>query len=233
MFDDLQNYLKERYSVGCQMMRLCSGNSRDLVVSSMPSDTECDTRGSAERRWAAIYLSSDNTAMYRHILDMMPPAAGCTVLEHGCSVGVMSRLLKDSGASVTGVDMSFPALHMAARQRNGIQYVAADSASLSCSKFDVVMALNMLELIEPRTLLDAMTQKATQFVVVADPYDYMRGSRSVSNPVYGVGIRHMLSTMGFEVTSKTRTPAYIPWNLRISSRTTIRYLVDLIIAKRV
>lgn len=233
MFGDLRRYMSQRRSVGEQMMRLGSGASRDMVAAAMPEDHKADASGSAERRWAAIYQSNDNTSTYRHILDAMPAAAGLTVLEHGCSVGVMSRLLNDAGASVTGVDTSFPALRMAAQQTRCVRYAVADSMSLSCGTFDAVVALNVLELIEPRALLGAMADRAARYVVVADPYDYARGSRSVARPVGAAAVRKLLDASGFEVTAETRKPSFVPWNLRISSRVTLRYLLDVIIAKRV
>ena len=232
LFGDLRRYLAPRHSVGLQMMRRCGAASRGMVAAAMPSDAGCDSRGAAERRWAAVYQSSDNTSMYRHILDMMPPAADLTILEHGCSVGVFSRLLKGEGAVVTGVDASFPALSMAVRQAPDIPYVLADSASLRCGRFDFVISLNMLEVIEPRILLQSMASRAVRYVVVADPYDYARGDRTVSEPLDGTGVRRFLRGMGFDMISGTASPSFIPWSLRISPRTTIQYMVDLVIGER-
>lgn len=232
LFGDLEAYLAERHSVASQMLRLCSGDAKEMVVSAMPTDPECDSRGSLERRWAAIYQSNGNTEMHRHILDVMPPVSDCTVLEHGCSSGVFSRMLRAEGAYVTGVDTSFPALRMAQQQSMDVRYVVADSATLSCEMFDVVVSLNMLEVVEPRALLSAMISQATQYVVLADPYDYVRGSRTVSDPLYGSTIRRIIHKMGFDVMAGFEKQSFIPWDIRISSRTTIRYLVDLVIAKR-
>lgn len=232
LFGDLRRYLAQRHSVGLQMMRRCGAASRDMVAAAMPADARCDSRGATERRWAAVYQSSDNTSLYRHILNMMPPAADLKILEHGCSVGVFSRLLKGEGAAVTGVDTSFPALDMAARQAPGIQYAAADSLSLRCGRFDVVISLNMLEVVEPRALLQSMASRAARYVVVADPYDYARGDRTVSEPMDGTAVRRLLNGMGFDMISGTASPSFVPWSLRISPRTTIRYLVDLVIGER-
>lgn len=232
LFGDLRRYLAQRHSVGVQLMRQCGSESGKMVASSMPADAACDSRGAAERRWAAIYQSSDNTALYRHILDAMPPAAGLRVLEHGCSVGVFSRLLKGEGAEVTGVDASFPALNMAARQAPDIPYAVADSVSLRCGMFDVVVSLNMLEVTEPDTLLRTMASRAARYVVVADPYDYARGPRTVSEPMDGTAVRRLLRSMGFDIISGTASPSFIPWTLRISARITVRYLVDLVIGEK-
>lgn len=213
LFGDLRAYLAERHSVGAQMMRSCGGDAREMVAAAMPADAGRDSRGASERRWAAIYQSGADSGMYRHVLDAAPPVSGHTVLEHGCSVGTFSRLLRDEGAEVTGVDSSFPALSMAARQNRDIRYVAADSASLSCGMFDVVVSLNMLEIVEPRTLLGAMASRATRRVVVADPYDYPRGDRTVSGPMGGAAVRGLLRSMGFEMVAGTESPSFIPWEI--------------------
>lgn len=232
LFGDLRGYLAERHSVGVQMMRSCGPGVQEVVAAAMPADAGCDSRGASERRWAAIYQSGADAGMYRHILDVAPPVSGHTVLEHGCSVGTLSRLLRDDGAEVTGVDASFPALSMAARQGQDIRYVAADSASLSYGMFDVVVSLNMLEIIEPRTLLGAMASRAARRVVVADPYDYPRGDRTVSGPMDGTAVRGFLRGMGFDIVAGTERPSFIPWEIRISPRTTVRYMVDLIVGER-
>lgn len=213
LFGDLRGYLAERHSVGVQMMRSCGPDVQEVVAAAMPADAGCDSRGASERRWAAIYQSGADAGMYRHILDVAPPVSGHTVLEHGCSVGTLSRLLRDEGAEVTGVDASFPALSMAARQGRDIRYVAADSASLSCGMFDVVVSLNMLEIIEPRTLLGAMASRAARRVVVADPYDYPRGDRTVSEPMDGTAVRGFLRGMGFDIVAGTERPSFIPWEI--------------------
>ena len=214
LFGDLQRCLAERHSVGAQMMRSCGGDAREMVAAAMPANAGRDSRGASERRWAAIYQSRADVGMYRHILDVAPPVSGYTVLEHGCSVGAFSRLLRDNGAEVTGVDSSFPALSMAARQGHDIRYVAADSTSLSCGMFDVVVSLNMLEIVEPRTLLGAMVSRAAQRVVAADPYDYPRGDRTVSGPMGGAAVRGFLRSMGFDMVAGTERPSFIPWEIR-------------------
>ena len=232
LFGDLRGYLAQRHSVGLQMMRRCGAASRTMVAAAMPASTECDSRGAVERRWAAVYQSSDNTSLYRHILDMMPPTANLSVLEHGCSVGVFSRLLKGEGAAVTGVDASFPALNMAVRQAPDIPYAVADSISLRHGRFDAVVSLNMLEVVEPRALLQSMASRAARYVVVADPYDYDRGDRTVSQPMDGTAVRRFLRGMDFELISGTASPSFIPWSLHISARTTIQYMVDIVIGER-
>ena len=232
LLGDLRGYLAQRHSVGLQMMRRCGIASRTMVAAAMPARPEYDSRGAAERHWAAVYQSSDNTSLYRHILDMMPPTADLAVLEHGCSVGVFSRLLKGEGAAVTGVDASFPALSMAVRQAPDIPYIVADSTSLRYGMFDAVISLNMLEVVEPRSLLQTMTSRAARYVVVADPYDYARGDRTVAEPMDGTAVRCFLRSAGFDLISGTESSSFIPWSLRISARTTVQYMVDLVIGER-
>ena len=44
-------------------------------------------------------------------------------------------------------------------------------------------------------------------------------------------LRINLQNLGFKISSKTKNPSYIPWNLKLNSRATLNYKVDFIIAK--
>lgn len=236
LWDDLGSYLKSRYSVGMQMLRLCRDPElRRLVSESMPPDASHDARGSTERRWAAIYGANFRSHMYRHISNKIAELPVGTVLEHGCSVGTLSRMMAKRGMAVTGVDRSFPAL-LAARRRDarGL-YLVADSAGVAPSgrAFDAVVSLNMLEVVEPGVLLEYMaSQSGDGYLVVADPYDYSRGDRTVDEPLGATALRRRLLALGFALVHGTAEPSFVPWNIRINPRTTLRYLVDLVVAKK-
>ena len=77
-----------------------------------------------------------------------------------------------------------------------------------------------------------MASRAARRVVVADPYDYPRGDRTVSEPMDGTAVRGFLRGMGFDIVAGTERPSFIPWEIRISPRTTVRYMVDLIVGER-
>lgn len=89
---------------------------------------------------------SDYTARPR-VLDLCEPAAGRRVLDLGCGEGYCSRILRQRGAEVVGVDIS-PEMIARARQAEehaplGIEYEVGDAAqaAFSASTFDVVVAV--------------------------------------------------------------------------------------------
>ena len=237
LWDDLRSYLSSRHSVGSQMMRLAGNQAlRDLIAESMPPGAAHDERGSIERRWAAIYCSGSSSQMYRRVSSKTTALSPRTMLEHGCSVGTLSRMVARRGCKVTGLDRSFPALLAARRQDERSLYIVADSAKEPpvAGLFDVVVALNMLELVEPRALLESMASGVDRgyYLVVADPYDYSRGDCTVNEPLNCIELRQRLREMGFDLVMDTDEPSFIPWNIRISPRTTVRYMVDLVVAKK-
>ena len=236
LWDDLSSYLSSRHSVGSLMMRLTGSRAlRDLIAESMPADAVHDGLGSVERRWAAIYCSGSRSQMYGRVSSKTAALSPRTMLEHGCSVGTLSGMVARRGCRVTGLDRSFPALLAASRRDGRSLYIVADSAKEPpvAGRFDVVAALNMLELVEPRVLLESMASRVDGgCLVVADPYDYSRGDCTVDEPLDCIGLRRRLQEMGFDIVMDTDAPSFIPWNIRISPRTTVRYLVDLVVAKK-
>ena len=108
-------------------------------------------------------------------------------VEYGCSIGIMSSFLSDTFQTVFGVDRSFSAIKIAKKDsRDNLDYFVADSLSpiFGKTKFDLILALNLLELIEPIDFLkhiSAQIQKGN--LIISDPYDYDRGINSVKNPL--------------------------------------------------
>ena len=231
--ESLESYLESRYSVGVQMMRLCrSGTLRETIKASLPPGPEWDQRGASERRWAAIYAAESRAHLYDHIHNTITLLKSESVLEHGCGVGSLTSLLTQSGLDVVGVDSSFPALVMARRRDPRTLYVLADSTSIRTSLFDAVVSLNMLEIVEPLTLLDVMASQSRRYLVVADPYDYARGDRTVKKPLDPAALRDHLSGMGFCLIGGIKQ-SYVPWRIRIGPRVSLRYLVDVVVAKKI
>lgn len=227
----LKSYLKSRYSVGIQMMRLCSdGTIHDRIKASLPTD-KSDQRGILERRWAAIYAAESGAHLYDYIHNMITLLNPESVLEHGCGVGSLASMLTQSGYDVMGVDSSFPALVMARRRDPHTLYVLADSTQLQTRLFDTVASLNMLDVVEPLTLLDMMASQSRQHLVVADPYDYARGGRTVKKPLGPIDLRDHIRALGFSLIGGVRQ-SYVPWHIRIDSRVSLRYLVDVVLAKK-
>ena len=207
------------------MMRLCTGDTQRFIAKCIPADRQ-DDRGAIERRWAAIYAANSTSSLYNTILKHIPK--GFSILEMGCSAGNLQY-----NNMLMGVDISFPALIYAKRKSPNVRYVLADINQGRFSTHDVVVALNMLDVVEPHTLLNSMISHAAEYIVLSDPYDYSRGDSTVKTPMDSTTVREHIQHMGFQVSDDTAQPSFVPWEIRINSRTSVRYLVDIVVAKRV
>ncbi len=158
------------------------------------------------------------------------------VLEHGCSIGIVTSHLANSNDLVFGVDRSFSAIEYAKKQfKDNLDYFVADSLTPVFGKlqFDLVLALNVLEIIEPQVLLKSISKQITKgYFVISDPYDFDRGPASVKNPMDASTLRINLKNLGFKISNSTKKPSFIPWNLKLNPRATLNYKVDLVIAQK-
>jgi 2-polyprenyl-3-methyl-5-hydroxy-6-metoxy-1,4-benzoquinol methylase len=196
-----------------------------------------DDRTTLEERWSKIYQSSQKSKFYSMIknqLDAMPKSK--LVLEYGCSIGIMSSSLADSNQNVFGMDRSFSAISIAKKtQKDNLDYFVADLMSdvFGKTKFDLILALNVLELVEPKDLLQHISQQILKgTLVISDPYDFDRGKNSVKKPVDELTLRTNLEELGFIITANTKKSSYLTWNLKLNPRSTLNYKVDFIIAKK-
>ncbi len=239
LWDDFSDYLSSRNVLGGQLYRLCNtGKMGSFLKSSLQKITQTnDDRTALEERWSKIYQNSKNSKFYslmKKNLDLLEPSD--LVLEHGCSIGIMTSHLAKSNNMVFGIDRSFSALRYAKKiSKNNLDYVLADSLSslFGKLKFNLVLALNVLELIEPVELLRKVSKQITAgHFVISDPYDFDRGTNSVKNPLDESTLRTNLDNLGFKISPKTKKPSFIPWILKLNSRTTLNYKVDLIIGKK-
>ena len=148
----------------------------------------------------------------------------------------MSSFLAESHQMVFGIDRSFTALRYAKKShRNNLDYVVADFMSPIFGKlqFDLVLALNVLELAEPIELLNHISKQiASGYFIISDPYDFDRGSQSVKKSLDEISLRLNLENLKFKITSKTKIPSHIIWNLKLNPRAVLNYKVDLVIAKK-
>ena len=148
----------------------------------------------------------------------------------------MTSFLAKSNKMVFGIDRSFTALRIAKKSyKKNLDYVVADFLSPIFGKlqFDLILALNILELVEPVEFLKHISKQISKgYFVISDPYDFDRGINSVKKPLDEKSLRMNLMKSDFEITSRTKTPSHISWNLKLNSRATLNYDVDLIIAKK-
>ncbi len=239
LWDDFSKYLSSRKVLGGKLYRIAKSQKMKQFLKLSLSKTSHSNvdRTALEERWTRIYQNSKNSKFYSFIkkhLDSLPKSK--LVLEHGCSVGIMTSYLANSHDTVFGIDRSFSAIRIAKKSsKPDLDYVVADSLSPIFGKlqFDLILGLNILELIEPLELLKHVSKQMTNgYFVISDPYDFERGIYSVKKPLDESILRTNLQKLGFRISYKTKKPSYIPWNLKINSRATLNYKVDFVIAKK-
>ena len=241
LWDDFPKYLSSRKVLGGKMFRSAITNKMKNFLKSSLSQSIQD--GSViditalEDRWSNIYQNSKNSKFYskiRNNLKSLPKSK--LVLEYGCSIGIVTSHLSDLHDMVFGIDKSFNALKYAKKHSStNLDYILTDLLSpvFGELRFDLVIALNVLELIEPSELLKHISKQITTGrLVISDPYDFDRGINSVKKPLDEYSLRKSLEKLNFQISQKTKNPSFLPWNLNLNSRTTLNYKVDLIIAKK-
>ena len=238
MWDNFPNYLLNRRMLGGKLFNCVSDKMKDFIKKSLdPTSKKGDDRTDLEERWAKIYQKNQRSRFYYKIkreLAKLPDSK--LSLEYGCSIGTITKFLSNSSDIVFGIDRSFSAIKIAKNhQRENLDYFVADLLSpvFGNQKFNLILALNILELVEP---LDFLKQATSQIdkgnLIISDPYDYQRGNNSVKLPLDENSLRKNLKSFGFKIQNNTLHPSQIPWNLNLYSRAVLSYKVDLVIAKK-
>jgi len=239
LWDDFSKYLSSRKILSGKLYRLIQTEKlKKFLKSSLSKISKVnEDRTALEQRWSIIYQNSKNSKFYSLIKnDLNFIRKANLVLEYGCSIGIMTSYLAESHKMVFGVDRSFTALRYAKKSyKNNLDYVIADFLSpvFGKSKFDLILALNVLELVEPLKLLNHISKQiSTGYFVITDPYDFDRGVNSVKNFLDETTLRIHLKSLGFKIAPKTQTPSNISWNLKLNARATLNYKVDFVIGKK-
>ena len=239
LWDDFSEYLSYRKILGGKLYRLIQTESlkKFLKSSLLKINSVHDDRTRLEERWSTIYQNSKSSKFYSLLkTNLNTIKKSNLVLEYGCSIGIMTSFLAESHSMVFGVDRSFTALRHAKKSyKNNLDYFVSDflSPMFGNLQFDLVLALNVLELVEPVKLLNHISkQVSTGHFIVTDPYDFDRGDNSVKKPLDETTLRTNLKNLGFKITSKTKTSSNIPWNLKLNPRATLNYKVDFVIGKK-
>lgn len=188
-----------------------------------------------EKNWVTIYEKSRHTHFETQVKSIIRKLPKCiSVIEHGCSVGTISEVLAKYHGQVFGIDKSFFALLEAKRRKiKNSDFFLADSLShpFGDKKFELSVALNVLELIEPLKLLKIIRLQTVRFLILSDPYDYERGKKSVKVKLDEKSLRLQLTQMGFKLMQGTGKQNFISWKLNVNARLELNYKVDLILAK--
>ncbi|MEX0862654.1 methyltransferase domain-containing protein [Nitrosopumilus sp.] len=239
MWDDFSLYLSSRKKLGGQIYQLIENSTlKQFCKSSLSKINQInDDRTDLEERWSNIYQNSKSSKFYSHIQKNLDFAKKSDlVLEYGCSIGIMTSVLAQSHTMVFGVDRSFTALRFAKKScHDNLDYIVSDFLSPVFGKlqFDLVLALNVLELVEPIKFLTAVSKQISSgYFVISDPYDFDRGIHSVKKILNETELRTNLENLGFKIMPNTKTPSYIAWNLKLNPRTTLNYKVDLVCSKK-
>jgi len=238
LWDDFANYISNRRMLGGKLVNSVSSKMKKFLKNSLTKNIKnIEDRTKIEERWTVIYQNSMRSRFYSRVkneLGQLPTSK--LVLEYGCSIGIISSFLANSSQTVFGVDRSFNAIRIAKKEsKENLDYFVADlhSPIFGKTKFDLIIALNLLELIEPAEFLKQISGQIHKgFLIITDPYDYNRGKNSVKKPLYENTLRQNLKNLKFKITSNTDRPSNISWNLKLNSRATLNYKVDLVIAKK-
>ncbi|MCE9653583.1 MAG: methyltransferase domain-containing protein [Nitrosarchaeum sp.] len=238
LWDDFAKYVSERIMLGGKLFNFVSHEKMKKFIKNtlLNSKRNTDDRTTLEERWSKIYQNSQKSKFYSIIKnDLCALPSSKLVLEYGCSIGTISRFLANSNQNVFGIDRSFSAISIAKKvQKENLDYFVADLMSnvFGKTKFDLILALNVLELVEPQDLLEHVSKQILKgSFVISDPYDFDRGKHSVKKPFDEITLRSSLENLGFTISTKTKKPSHLTWNLKINSRSTLNYKVDFIIAK--
>jgi len=239
LWNDFSEYLANRRSLGGKLFHSASGKMKEFVKKSLTAQNrKMDDRTSLELRWTGIYQKNHRSKFYSTIKKELEKLAFSKVsLEYGCSIGTVTNSMADLNTTVFGIDHSFSAIKIAKtkQSKDNLDYFIADLLSplFGKQKFNLIVALNLLELVEP---LDFLTHVSSQIekgsLVISDPYDYDRGKNSVKRPLDENSLRQNLKQLGFKITKPTINPSKIPWILNLNPRATLNYQVDLVIAKK-
>ena len=152
LWNDFAGYVRCRASLGGQMYLKCGHRRvREYIRSCLSvAEPAVEDISRQELRWAHIYQNSSRSRFYTEIRRRLDIPEYDTFLEHGCSVGLVSGHAAERAGTGFGIDRSFHAVRHARRSSGqGHDYLVADSLEhpFGEQRFDLVMALNLLEIV--------------------------------------------------------------------------------------
>ena len=237
LVDDLSSFFSIRAKLGGYLLlHVRNPKIKSLIKKSLGQIKKVgEDTTDLEKNWVLIYKKSKHTTFETNIKNIIRKLPKCSfVVEHGCSVGTMSEIMARYHGMIFGIDKSFFALLEAKKRRiKNADFFLADSLSglFGTVRFDLVVALNVLELIEPLKLLKIIGAQSRKFVLLSDPYDYDRGKNSVKIKLDEKTLRSKLEQIGFQLIDGTDKPSFVSWKLRVNPRLELYYKTDLILAR--
>ena len=218
ILENLSHFLENRPSLGGFLLKSAITQTMKLFIKQILSKIKKNDNDFflTEKRWTNIYLTNKNSSFYKTIKShLVKFPSKSLVIEYGSSIGIISNTLAKKHGRVFGIDTSFSALLEAKKEsQKNCEYILSDVLQhpFGKKKFDLIIALNLFELVEPVSLLNAISSQIQNgLILLSDPYDYDRGKNSVKRPLDEKQIREKLTQKKFLITKSTRIPSSVNW----------------------
>ena len=158
-------------------------------------------------------------------------------LDAGAAAGVLTRLLAKHVQHAVGLELAFDRVRRAREdslhQKPPVSFIAglAENPPFSPGSFDVVLALNLLDVVaKPKTLLDklAICLAPGGLLILTTPFEYSTALTTLEDRIDG---QELVPTLADRFEILDDLPR-IPWHLPISERHHDIYFVRGIVARK-